>query len=599
MASALAPNEMMEVPSDDPNHFSVNQAEEIIKEIKPHNPYPRTIMDIETSYEEFSIDICVAFLGLIPIFGVLPLGWLWYKYIFGKSHILFENRLHVAIAFYLLIFNSLTDSAVFIANFGKVHHRDLKVQEWLDVLQLDLIGNVMSIASLLVPRVLLAWQLEIGADVAYYKAKLNDEQAATSIPGDDECRKVVEAFQHNFPNLFPRPHPARHAMNLQGPALKGWHYTLMILSSLSVLGGLGLLSWKLYEDDSSLSYWKIGLCAFSICIVTKNWWELFANLSRAALRIETNSRQLLLFTSLVGNQDYGGWTQHNRHCLREIFRETEEKMKEAADAEATQEQSEMINRTRLANWKKAITNLQKHDYAGGSSDISSPIVDDIAEVQLLSAQFREAVKQVFFKELALPFDLTDSKSVRLWWSVRQYIQIDFKDESCIMDFSSACTMLLLFIFLSFGLWDWILHKEYFFKGSYSHCGGMLLAFGASLSLSIVLYGMLDQCIRINLLQDMDSRLLITAARQVRLGNVQSDKEAKGLESTAQLLATLEYELRCFDDRQTLFGIPITATVRNGLIASLGAALTSYAWDALCSMTKGMDIERIVEEIVLE
>jgi len=294
-------------------------------------------------------------------------------------------------------------------------------------------------------------------------------------------------------------------------------------------------------------------------------------LLNAERTIQKNADQLLLFSSMVSLkiQDFGLWTQNNRQRLRALYLNLEHML-------------EQKYKPLYALWKQSL-----QDDGLGS-------IEAMPDVNLCLIQ--NVLIKVLFNDMPVPFKLTDVASIKLWWCFREYIQVDFKDESYIMDYASAATVLILLAFMASAAMDWTLHKDYFLNGAFGHCGGLVLAGGVTISLAAILFALLDICIKINLLQSMDSQLLLRAAREARFD--ESNKDASKQKGIVQLLTLLHQEIHNFDSRQALFGYPVTVAVRSTLCLSLTAALSSYVLEAVFPVLRQIDIHEIVTRTVM-
>jgi len=132
-------------------------------------------------------------------------------------------------------------------------------------------------------------------------------------------------------------------------------------------------------------------------------------------------------------------------------------------------------------------------------------------------------------------------------------------------------------------------------GVSSIVGGLILAGGVTSSLALILMKMLDVCIKINLLQAMDSQLLLRAARMASFD--ESNTDASKQNGVVRLLTLLHQEISNFDCRQALFGFPITVAVRNTLCLSMIAALSSYVWEAMPILGQ-IDLHDLVTKTVM-
>ncbi|CAE7670537.1 unnamed protein product, partial [Symbiodinium necroappetens] len=146
-------------------------------------------------------------------------------------------------------------------------------------------------------------------------------------------------------------------------------------------------------------------------------------------------------------------------------------------------------------------------------------------------------------------DLMCLEDIKAWWDLRRYIQIDFMDESAMMDYCGVLTIILLICFGLAGVMDWIAHAD--------PCSpGLLLILVLAACLSIIMLDVIQVCIDINQILERDSLVLVDAAADAILS-----KRPDAVE-VATLLRAVERKVDMFDDRQQVLGVPMTANYRN-------------------------------------
>ncbi|CAE7873716.1 unnamed protein product [Symbiodinium microadriaticum] len=181
-------------------------------------------------------------------------------------------------------------------------------------------------------------------------------------------------------------------------------------------------------------------------------------------------------------------------------------------------------------------------------------------------------------------DLTKLEDVHTWWRVRGFLQLDFVDESAGMDVAATTTALLLWSITIAGLLDWFVHDTHFTAG---FVGTIIL----TIALTITMLNILDACIAINQMLLRDARILTDARIDVLLSD--SPEQSK----VNSLLEALQVKVEAFDERkQRLFGITITANLRNSWVATLCATGLTTAWQMFRPKVKDLTIDRIQDSL---
>lgn len=197
----------------------------------------------------------------------------------------------------------------------------------------------------------------------------------------------------------------------------------------------------------------------------------------------------------------------------------------------------------------------------------------------------------------LSFNLHDPRDIVDWWSLRSYSQIDFCDESAIMDYCAAITLFLLSLCLGLGIMNMTAHKNevvklcdaknvFQFFGLAAPLSGQLVIWVCTVTLSIIFVRIVQEAVVINELLGDDASILLTAATDVQMRSCKHSNEDEDLDqwtktsSVVTLLHTLVDSIKEVDDRQMLLGFPITAQLKNLIFGILLAALLYFGWRQL-------------------
>jgi len=318
---------------------------------------------------------------------------------------------------------------------------------------------------------------------------------------------------------------------------------------------------ELHQDEmrlSSFAFWFANLpTLIAIPLTAKNWYSLVSMLLKSAKLMHHNYKQLLLIRALVRHQTFGSWSQKARDRLLHLLQEAQ------PPAERR------------------------------STDTLQVLLDRMQQDESLS------------------IDLYDPRDIIDWWSLRSYSQIDFCDESAIMDYCAAITLFLLSLCLTLGIMNMTAHKDeivklceaktvFQFFGLAAPLSGQLVIWVCTVTLSIIFVRIVQEAVIINDLLDDDANILLTAATDVQMRSCKDSNEDEDLDQWAKtssvvtLLHTLVDSIKEVDDRQMLLGFPITAQLRNLIFGILLAALLYFGWRQLEPVMSDAEVTHIAD-----
>jgi hypothetical protein len=324
-------------------------------------------------------------------------------------------------------------------------------------------------------------------------------------------------------------------------------------------------------------------------------------------KILRNSNELLVLMSLVEQQDIGKWSQQNRDSLRQIYEQISLTEDNKAHVTKFIEKLSLSCFNSDVNEEQQATNLEL-------TDMIKPMIKAVPDMHL--GDLRKAANSALFSDIDVFLDLTRRRDIKIWWALRKYVLLDFKDESCIMDYCSACTLMLLVCFVVIGFVDYTIQKQD--SNGYTLCvmkrsAGLLMASGIVSILTLMFVTMMQACVTINQLLEQDSCVLMSAAYDVsadesKRGVKETDNEVKETDNeataahrekdaTLNLLWSLDAQVTRFDDQQTLFGYPITANLRNALAVTIFYTLLDYAWRLIHPFLQNVDMDALEEQVV--
>jgi len=464
--------------------------------------------------------------------------WNRWHFIFPKEHS-WRRKLRTwlsgeALMWLIVTLVSLQDLAM-CTGFNLLFELPTSPSRDLELLPMYTIFNAVSLVAFLLLRILQAHTVEICAHVHYHKIKA--KRKLEEVPTDENKALIfLEKLQLNFPDCYPRKLPPRDIHDVmmtwdsRETSLKKmvWCSTCVLFASL-IWMHLTVLQDQSLELDFSNAKWRLNLLAAVLKSygASLSWFVLVVGILSTTLTMRENARQLLLFASLTSYSNIDEWSKKHREELGSVL-------------------------------ENALGNER-------SSTASSLHLEEPMSERRLQ---RALDKRIGRERL----DLMDLEDIKAWRDLRGYIQIDFLDESAMVDFCGVLTLLLLLCFACSGCFDWIANADPFSPG-------LILVAILSICLGVIMLNVIQACIDINELLDRDAEVLTEASAEALLLRRENAAEV------AALLHSIERRIAMFDDKQQILGFTMTASFRNGWVASLVLAALSSLVELVRTMRK--------------
>lgn len=338
---------------------------------------------------------------------------------------------------------------------------------------------------------------------------------------------------------------------------------------------------------------------FCIGVVSFFWWMKFMyKLLNYAHQVERNYGQVVLCASLIEAQDFSLWNQRDRDKLRAVFRKKEITLKVA---------DEKLWEHQFRESKLSEDMMVEHDIADKGKWLADPkalLTNQIPDKDL--KMLRDLIDEVCFESKGV-FDLRkDTESVSAWWEFRRYNAMCFMDVGRVADYTTILSLMLLVCVIAQGF----VHTTSFFTQDIrdtdprladlqSRCPLFVEIYGRfkaefaiivlALTLGFILFRVVDTCVRINQVLQMDSHIVLSSASSIQLsqasGNEIGASSCTANAETAQALVTLYHLLDHYDDYNKLFGINITPGLRNKLATSLAVPAVSILYRIFRTVVK--------------
>ncbi|CAJ1456705.1 unnamed protein product [Effrenium voratum] len=537
------------------------------------------IIDIDANWQRVSLDAVMATICSMPALGLIATPYFLYWYSYRPRLLLLHGPLDVLNEVLLWLFllwigySSISD--------GSNYYDLLKSgypQVAFESLQVNVIFDACATGAVLLWRILQVHAIEVSGHVRRHK-----REARELLEENESARRILGTLQGKSPynRFFRKGQSACPAERMSKPREKNCtvvEQIVIILSTLSMM--LGMTFFKLQIDGrvsealgDPLAPMVLG-AVLTVIMSTKCWYSFIAGVLNTSRSFSDNTNQMLLFTALTKKHHHAPsahmWSMANLRSLTEIL--------------APQPPQGCYSACGVVECSHDVTD-----------ELSTSAVEP--ERPVSREKPRERIRESLRAD-GLSLDLLDHTDVQAWWELRRYIQVDFVDESAIMDSCVAMTAILLASLGVGGVLDWLVNRDLFSKG-------FLLLVVLACALSFAMHRGLEACIAINSLLQRDARVLSDAALEVLMhektapsASDTSNTNGSNLVS-ADLLLALQRKVEAFDDQQRIFGIPITAQLRNGWLASLLLALLPTAWKLLKPWLMRIQLDSVEDKLDLQ
>ncbi|CAE7341413.1 unnamed protein product [Symbiodinium natans] len=553
------------------------------------------LIDIEERWTIVAVDaVCVlaACIPILSIFAVIYLFWQFSGLRPSRRRLLLGSPVGKEALLWFMVMEftlwpvcfmkSLWEISTYLKIYARFHLRGdhQQVVETAEAVGADLLFTTCYVCVPLLYRVLRYHMRRVGSSVAEYKLEAEGGWQHDGNAGV-RAQEILDGMQNKFEELF-----IEDSRDKDAGGYKGWRRfcskvtvglkLLVLFSTLIVFFGLAYLQYSLGHDmyydlkqgpdlwestgifmsrvmgkhhvdlnqtvaqyESVLTdderdrvydfrWYSLFLLPGVVCVVqaTFYWFLLAAAFVVATTRVKANTDRLLVFTALTKESKVEMWTKKNRDELMKI--------------------------------------VSKHYETQLPSDAS------------------EAFKIFTAVWDVRPLDLQDADDVRAWWLLRKYMHIDFNDESACMDFCGIAVVVLLFCFAVAGFLVWVDNQ---INGK--TFGLFLLIFLLSNFLIFIMNWAFTACIDQNLLLERDGRVLVDATLSTLMRPDSNPEEAKQRQQVALLHQAIQRKIESYDDKQRLFGVEVTANLRNSLLLYGVTTASASVWKLIANVREDL------------
>ncbi|CAE7888333.1 unnamed protein product, partial [Symbiodinium necroappetens] len=269
---------------------------------------------------------------------------------------------------------------------------------------------------------------------------------------------------------------------------------------------------------TSWTFWMV--TCYVVCVTTYTWYCFVEHvLNITFVQMRENRDQLLLFTALTRAGAFNSlWSKAN---LKRLYHILSTKYGAKQEERALEERAlRKFLAQRLRGSGEACLDLQRLDHA------------------------------------------------EAWWKLRMYIQIDFLDETALVEIVGMIIFMLTVLFAVVGLLDWLKY----------HTFSLPLSLLALLiwTLVIAMYRVFEECEAINSLWENDNRALSLAILRATHAACTSPHPDPKLNQHASFLRAMQNKVAVFENRQELFGWAVTRNLRNGWVATMATLVVTSA-----------------------
>jgi len=179
-------------------------------------------------------------------------------------------------------------------------------------------------------------------------------------------------------------------------------------------------------------------------------------------------------------------------------------------------------------------------------------------------------------------DLSKPLHFLIWTELREYIRLDIRAFSISTDIIVASSLVYMSGFVAQGLCLYTFVSAWRLR---SEVMMLVIVINALLFLYVFVQAA-NKCIALNDAFEQDAAILLKVERETRLEACRSDGGAKQWWRHVELLATTRCSIEQ-EEKQAIWGIPVTSTMRNTILISLASSLGAAAFKGWTSMASKM------------
>ena len=515
------------------------------------------LADIRTSWTRVAGKALLALSCIIPGTSILIMFIMFYLCVAKKWRMLELPLVHQvsregawflcfeAYMWIMLLSDAHVD-IIYLVTYVLAFEEGIKLRPVVEQIQLQQMSQLLQFGSVFLWRILAIHIIEVSAEVHSHKKAAFEKLRV-------DMQKIAKVLDWSVPAKEDLPQKL-HEVNKFRRTKWGLDLFVIVSSALVVLGGMLFSYLQAFQKRTTSHELNVALARVNAAISSWNFNATAA--STQSTPSQTDTSWLFVFSSIVNAALISLRWYWALACVfvstRLIMKNRDQLLLFSALSSASQE--------------------QLNDVEGRSAR------------KLREQAYVLAEEQGEGRDLFAPLDLgkaVTAEDVKAWFMLRKFIQVDFADESAIMDACGIIVIVLILGLLLCGIVEWSLHGQLLSLVFLMICTLILV-------LTFALYRVFDVCIEMNSIMDRDM-LLVTDAMLEAVCR-QNDEWQKVLAA----LQVIERKLNFYDGKQKLLGLTVTANLRNGWIASLVVALLSWGSRYMTPVMSHLDVDRLQE-----
>eukprot|EP00439_Symbiodinium_sp_Y106_P009524 s633_g1.t1 len=522
-----------------------------------------TIVDLKQQWMGVAVDVFLAACCLVPVLGLVSVLYLFFRY--GKPELVTwktcsgsqDRVVQHFLVWICLVGTPLVNVWTFWDHFHEgVRQHSLHLESILVLMQRTLLRDALTLGAGIAMIILEIQSRRIFRAVTKHLEDLdreghlddfsNEAGDEPSKPdatgqevrqGEDLYKELKKRLEEKFPKLYKR---REHSAS----ELESEEWPIQIVSSLLTASLVFLLQVEetatFYlkpcegcvkpvtilgrEEPIPTSWTFIGVTCYVVCVTTYTWYHFIGLLNLTCAKMRRNHEQLLVFTALTRAGAFNMlWSSGNLKHLRGL---------REAWAKAEHEEWDEIRLRKALAKGLSTTNLVRLEFGSNGACL----------------------------------DLQKPHHAKAWWKLRMYIQIDFLDETVLVEIAGIIIFMVTVLFFVVSLLDWLRN----------HSWSLPLSLLSLLILTLLhaMYRVFQGCVAINTLWDNDNRALSLATlRATHSACMSADPK---MHRCASFLRAMQNKVAVFENRQELFGFAVTRNLRNGWLLTVATVIMSFA-----------------------
>eukprot|EP00927_Polykrikos_kofoidii_P021758 TRINITY_DN20506_c0_g1_i2.p1 TRINITY_DN20506_c0_g1~~TRINITY_DN20506_c0_g1_i2.p1 ORF type:complete len:690 (+),score=99.80 TRINITY_DN20506_c0_g1_i2:81-2150(+) len=592
---------------------------------------PSSEADVSSTVPTVVWHAVLSVLGLMPGIGALPLMYLTWLYFVRNRHLdlsrpalhsvirsLWSNRSRVSWFFeciktdfdrlvmiplcvypfqrFMLIITVLQD----LRKADENDQQDI-LQDGLHLMQRSSVLMMCSISSVLLARVLAVNTIQVCSDIGHFKAK-----AKESMKG--YAKVVLDGLEREFPETFKPFNPPMHTMDdYFKEDISLCRKSVAYVSGFCMcIGQVGVvLSWHVRTEGFNELYFGVGV--LMAMVSGMNWTRFYARSLGSAIKLKETTKHFLLFRTTSTENHFGTWRKtwkiELRNILKKLPSEVLSEIEKARKASDSDEEDPIMHYS--SDGFRCNKSASLHERPDKTKSDGEQVIENIPDASL-----EEFVHNVVHRaskegEKQKRLHLCNIEDAIQWWALREFLLLDRIDESCVVEYSIAVSLIILLGFCCVGFVDWTVNKATITQANVDHddvlsffgpIGVMLVTSTVIFPLMLPLYEMMRACVDINELFEDDAKMLRRGQVQAQKALQTSKKDQGDAQAIVSFLGSMRGVIEGANRKQKLFGLVVDSKLLNWLILSGLSVVVGWLWKQLIPFAINVDLDLFSNDV---